>query len=90
MQGLAPDEYNKLWVVWGIGAARVMLAVTNTRKAGNEMSRCPGNMCRISAFLSQNCLCYLIEQNSPLLEPPVPAHEVGPRGKPGSFSSPEV
>ena len=71
----------KLWVAWGINAAQAMLGVPNGCKACGEMSRRPGNLCQISLFLSQSWLAYLIEQNSPLLEPPVPPHKVGPGGQ---------
>lgn len=74
----------KLWVVWGINATRVMLGMPNGCKARGEKSRRPGNLCQMSVFLSQTWLAYLIEQNSPLLEPLVPAHKVGPGGKAGS------
>lgn len=80
----------ELRVVRGINAAKVTLGVPNGCKACGGVSRRPGNVCRISAFLSQNWFSYLIEQNSPLLEPPVPAHEAGPGGKAVSFSLAEV
>lgn len=71
----------KLWVMRGINAAQVMLGVPSSCKAGGEVSRCPGNVSWVRAFLLQNWLAYLIEQNSLLLEPPVPARKVGPGGK---------
>lgn len=56
--------------------SQAMPGVQNGCKAWGEASHHPGNVCQISVFPSQNWVSYLIEQNSPLPEPPVLAHGV--------------